>query len=185
MFPHVAQRLLGEGAFDKGGHGYALLLQGQSTLGKELNTAWANARAQLNTALQASASASSARLREVQVGMDAAAKGGARSRAWEAHAAAAAALTGQSADQGDASDPGRKRLLELNAQAVDSALGFGTLSPGARLQHELTAEIERAKHKALWVRARAARPPGNDATTWHAAENAEHLDQSLRRQGRF
>ena len=68
-----------------------------------------------------------------------------------------------------------QRLLELNAQAVDSALGFGTLAPGARLQHELTAEIERAKHRALWVRARAVRPPGNDATTWHAAENAEHL----------
>jgi hypothetical protein len=101
--------------------------------------------------------------------MDAAAKDGARSRVWEAHAAAAAALTEQSADQGAASDPdpGRKRLLELNAQAVDSALGFGTLAPGARLQHELTAEIERAKHRALWVRARSVRPPGNDATTWH------------------
>jgi hypothetical protein len=60
--------------------------------------------------------------------MDAAAKDGARSRAWEAHAAAAADLTGQSADQGAASDPGRKRLLELNAQAVNSALGFGTLA---------------------------------------------------------
>ena len=45
----------------------------------------------------------------------------------------------------------------------------------AQYQHELTAEIERTKHKALWVRARAVRPPGNDATTWHAAENAEHL----------
>ena len=33
----------------------------------ELNTAWASARGQLNTALQASASAPSARLREVQV----------------------------------------------------------------------------------------------------------------------
>ena len=112
--------------------------------------------------------------------MDAAAKDGARSRAWEAHAAAAAALTGQSADQPTrglpaASDPGRKRLLELNAQAVDSALGFGALAPGARLQHELTEEIERAKHRALWVRARAVQPPGNDATTWHAAENAEYL----------
>jgi hypothetical protein len=62
--------------------------------------------------------------------MAAAAKDGARSRAWGAHAAAAAAaaaLTGQNADQGAASDPGRKRLLELNAQAVDSALGFGAL----------------------------------------------------------
>jgi hypothetical protein len=49
-----------------------------------------------------------------------------------------------------------------------SALGFGTLATGARLQHELAAEIERAKHRALWVRARAVRPPGNDATTWHA-----------------
>jgi hypothetical protein len=93
--------------------------------------------------------------------MAAAAKDGARrSKAWEAHAVAAAAFTGQNADQG-----------------VDSALGFGTLAPGAaRLQHELTAEIERAKHRgALWVRARAVRPPGNDATTWHAAENAEYL----------
>jgi hypothetical protein len=81
-------------------------------------------------------------LREVQVGMGAAAKDGARSWAWEAHAAAAAALTpGQSADQGAAAsgDPGRKRLLELNAQAVDSALTFGTLAPGPRLQHKLTA----------------------------------------------
>jgi hypothetical protein len=95
--------------------------------------------------------------------------------AWEAHAAAAAALTGQSAAQGATSDPGRKRLLELNAQAVDPALGFGTLAPGARLQHGLTAGIERAKHKALWARARAVRPPGSDAATWHAAENAEHL----------
>jgi hypothetical protein len=59
--------------------------------------------------------------------MAAEAKDGARSRAWEAHAAAAAALTGQSADQGAASNPGRKRLLELNVQAVNSALGFGTL----------------------------------------------------------
>jgi hypothetical protein len=42
-------------------------------------------------------------------------------------------------------------LLLVNAQAVDSALGFGALAPGARLQHELTAEIERAKHKALWM----------------------------------
>ena len=67
--------------------------------------------------------------------MDAAAKDGARSRVWEAHAAAAAALTEQSADQGAASDPGRKRLLELNAQAVDSALGFGALAPGACPQH--------------------------------------------------
>jgi hypothetical protein len=32
-----------------------------------------------------------------------------------------------------------------------------------------------AKHRALWVRARAVRPPGNNATTWHAAENAEYL----------
>jgi hypothetical protein len=59
--------------------------------------------------------------------MAAAAKDGARSRAWEAHTAAAAALTGQNADQGAASDPGQKRLLGLNAQAVDSALGFGAL----------------------------------------------------------
>jgi hypothetical protein len=96
-----------------------------------------------------------ARLREVQVSMGAAAKDGARSRAWEAHAAAAGALTGQSADQGATSDPGRrKRLLELNAQAVDSALGFGALAPGAHLQHELTSEIERAKHKALWASGR-------------------------------
>jgi hypothetical protein len=58
----------------------------------ELNTAWVSARGQLNTALQVSASAPGARLREVQVGMDAAAKDGARSPAWEAHAAAAAAL---------------------------------------------------------------------------------------------
>jgi hypothetical protein len=58
---------------------------------------------------------------------------------------------------------------------VDSALGFATLAPGARLQHELTAEIERAKHRALWVRARSVRPPGNDETTWHAAEYAEYL----------
>jgi hypothetical protein len=107
--------------------------------------------------------------------MAAAAKDGARSRAWEAHAAAAAALTGQNADQGADSDPGRKRLLELNAQAVGSALGFGTLAPGERLQHELTAEIERAKHRTLWVRARVVRPPGSDATTWRAAENAEYL----------
>jgi hypothetical protein len=99
MFPRVGQGLLGEGAFDTRGHGHALLLQGQSALGTELNTAWASARGQLNTALQVSASAPSARLREVQVSMDAAAKNGARSRAWEAHAAAAAALTGQSADQ--------------------------------------------------------------------------------------
>jgi hypothetical protein len=84
-----------------------------------------------------------------------------------------------------ASDPGRKRLLELDAQAVGSALGFGALAPGARPQHELRADIERAKHKALWVRARAARPPGNDATTWHAAENAEHLKAYAGRQGRF
>jgi hypothetical protein len=42
------------------------------------------------------------------------------------------------------------------------------------------------KHRALWVRARAVRPPGNDATTWHAAENAEHLKGlSIRRQGRL
>jgi hypothetical protein len=68
--------------------------------------------------------------------MAAAAKDGARSRAWEAHAAAAAALTGQNADQGPASDPGRKCLLELNVQGGrgrrgrlgDSpALGFGAL----------------------------------------------------------
>jgi hypothetical protein len=118
-----------------------------------------------------------AQLREVQVGMAAAAKDCARSRTWEAHAAATAALTGQTAGQGAASDPGQKRLLELNAQAVDSILGFGTLAPGARLQlqHELTAEVECAKHRALWVWARAVWPPGNDATTWHAAENAEYL----------
>jgi hypothetical protein len=58
------------------------------------------ARGQLNTALQVSASAPSARLREVHVSMASAAKDGARSRACEARAAAAAALTGQSADQG-------------------------------------------------------------------------------------
>jgi hypothetical protein len=81
--------------------------------------------------------------------MAAVSKDGARSRAWEAHAAAAAALTGQNAGQGAASDPGQKRLLELNAQAVDSALGFGALAPGAGLQHELMAEIEHAKHRAL------------------------------------
>ena len=66
---------------------------------------WASARGQLNAALHVSASAPSAsapsaQLREVQVGMAAAAKDGARSRAWEAHAAAAAALTGQNAGQG-------------------------------------------------------------------------------------
>jgi hypothetical protein len=78
--------------------------------------------------------------------MGAAAKDGARSRAWEAHAAAAAAaLTwGKAPTKGlSATRAGRKRLLELNAQAVDSALGFGTLAPGARLQHELTPEILR------------------------------------------
>jgi hypothetical protein len=96
--------------------------------------------------------------------MATAAKDGARSRAWEAHAAAAAALTGQNAGQDATSDPAQKRLFELNAQAVDSALGFRTLVPGACLQHELTAEIERAKHRALWVRARAVRSPGNNAT---------------------
>jgi hypothetical protein len=54
MFPHVGRRRpLGEGAFDTRRHGHALLLQGQSTLGTELNTAWASARGQLNTALQA------------------------------------------------------------------------------------------------------------------------------------
>jgi hypothetical protein len=103
-------------------------------------------RTQLNAAMHVSASAPSVQLREVQVGMTATAKDGARSRAWEAHAAAAAALTGQNAGGGAASDPGQKRLLELDAQAVDSALGFGILAPGARLQHELTAEVERAKH---------------------------------------
>jgi hypothetical protein len=75
-----------------------------------------------------------------------------------------------------ASDPGQKRLLELNAQA--GGLGArlrGSIAPGARLQHELAAEVERAKHRALWVRARAVRPPGNDATAWHAAENTEYL----------
>jgi hypothetical protein len=41
-FPHVGRRLLGEGAFDTRGHGDALLLQGQSTLGTELSTAWAS-----------------------------------------------------------------------------------------------------------------------------------------------
>jgi hypothetical protein len=93
-FPHVGRRLLGEGAFDTRGHGDALLLQGQSTLGTELSTAWASARGQLNTALQVSASAPSARLREVQVGMDAwtpqqktAREAG---RAWEAHAGGSA-----------------------------------------------------------------------------------------------
>jgi hypothetical protein len=106
MFPDVGRELLGEGAFDTRGHRYTLILQGQSTLGTELNTAWASARGQLNAALHVSASAPSARLHEVQVGMAAAAKDGARSRAWEAHAAAAAALTGQNADQEAASDPG-------------------------------------------------------------------------------
>jgi hypothetical protein len=84
MFPHVGRGPLGEGAFDTRGHGYALLLQGRSTLGTELDTAWASARGQLNAALQVSASAPSARLREVQVGMAAAAKDGTRSRGWEA-----------------------------------------------------------------------------------------------------
>jgi hypothetical protein len=71
------------------------------------------------------------------------------------------ALTGKSTGQGATSGPGRGRLLALNAQAVGSALGFGALAPGARPQHELTAETERAKHEALWVRARAVRPPTN------------------------
>jgi hypothetical protein len=99
MFPDVGRELLGEGAFDTRGHRYALLLKGQSTLGTELNTAWASARGQLNAALHVSASAPSARLREVQVSMAAAAKDGARSRAWEAHAAAAAALTAHGAER--------------------------------------------------------------------------------------
>jgi hypothetical protein len=51
MFPHVGRVLLGEGAFDTRGYGCALPLQGQSTLSRELNTAWASARGQLNAAL--------------------------------------------------------------------------------------------------------------------------------------
>jgi hypothetical protein len=50
-------------------------------------------------------------------------------------------------------------LSSINVQAVDSALGFGTLAPGTRLQ--------RAKHKALWVRAKAVRLSGKGAATWH------------------
>jgi hypothetical protein len=75
-------------SIDTRGHGHAgthfYSKQGRSTLGTELNTAWGSARGQLNEALQVSASAPSARLREVQVGMTATAKDGARSRAWEA-----------------------------------------------------------------------------------------------------
>jgi hypothetical protein len=83
MFPDVGRELLGEGVFDTRGHRYALLLQGPAAstgapaLGTaELNTAWASARGQLNAALHVSASAPSARLREVQVSMTAAAKDG-------------------------------------------------------------------------------------------------------------
>jgi hypothetical protein len=73
MFPRVGRELFGEGARQGAlapeGTGAALLLQGQSTLGTELNTAWASARGKLNAALglHVSASAPSARLREVQV----------------------------------------------------------------------------------------------------------------------
>jgi hypothetical protein len=97
------------------------------------------------------------------VGMATAAHDGAMSRILATHAAAIAALTGQNAGRNAASDPGQQRLLELelSAQAVDSALGFGALAPGARLQHEITAEVERAKHRALWVRTRAIRRPGS------------------------
>jgi hypothetical protein len=119
------------------------------------------------------------RPRGVEVGMGAAAEGGSGRRREKPGVGGtrrgSSCPHGKSADQGAASDPGRKRLLEINAQAVGSALGFGAPAPGARLQHEFTAGIERAKHRrALWVRARAVRPPGNDATTWHAAEDAEY-----------
>jgi hypothetical protein len=120
------------------------------------------------------------RLREVQVSTAAAAKDGARSRVWEAHAAASSFPHGSRGRTAPTRrlPVTRARSASLSSTSrpcVDSALGFGTSAPGARLQHELPAEIERAKHRALWVRARAVRPPGNDATTWHAAENAEYL----------
>jgi hypothetical protein len=81
-------------------------------------------------ALHVSASAPSAQLREVQVDMAAAAKDGARRRAWEAHAAAAGAvLMGQNTGQeGTASDPAQKRLLAQRPGRGLGALGFGALA---------------------------------------------------------
>jgi hypothetical protein len=156
-------------------------------LGTESSTAWASARRQLNAALHVSASAPSAQRQR------AAARGasehGRRSKdgARTVHARHTPPLPLRSRGRTLArmlpATRARSASLSYNAQAVDSALGFGTLVLGPRLQHELTAEVERAKHRALWVRARAVRPPGNDAIAWHAAENAEYPTQGLCRQG--
>jgi hypothetical protein len=131
MFPHVARRLLGEGAFDTRertrvrtptprpkhpGYG-AQHRVGQCKSTAEHGATSQRVRAQREAARSASGHGRCSKRRREKPGV-----GGTRR-------AAAAALTGQSADQGAASDPKRKRLLELNAQAVDSALGFGTLHP--------------------------------------------------------
>ena len=79
------------------------------------------ASAALHVSISASAPSAQLRevLREVQVDtcMD------------DTHAATTAALGTAARIQNATSDLGQKRLLELNAQAVDSALGFGAPAP--------------------------------------------------------
>jgi hypothetical protein len=129
VFPRAGRGLLGECAFDTRGHGHALLLQGRSTLGTELSTAWASARGQLKAVLQ---------VRQRAAARRGASEHGRRSKrrrekqgVGRTRRSSSSRLTGQNADQGAVSDPDQKRLLELNVQAVGSALGFGTLAPGA------------------------------------------------------
>jgi hypothetical protein len=78
--------------------------------------------------------ARSSQLRELQVDMAAAAKGDVRSRAWEAHAAAAAAaaLTGQNASQGAASDPGQKPEAPPRTRRPGRGLDTRLRAPSAR-----------------------------------------------------
>jgi hypothetical protein len=71
-------------------------------------------------------------------------KDGARSRAWEeAHAAAAAALTGQRANQGATSDPGRKSLCLGNVR--ERAWGDG---PGVRCAGACSGKVRVAEAAA-------------------------------------
>jgi hypothetical protein len=138
-FPHIFESSSGNARSTPEGKGTrCLLLQGQSTLGTELNTAWApvpaRARgAHLNTALHVSASAPSARLREVQVRkckwawlppQQKTAREAGRGKHTPPQQLPSRGRTPTSRPGGGlpATRPGQKRLLELNAQAVD-ALG--------------------------------------------------------------
>jgi hypothetical protein len=175
MFPSLADDLLGQGTFDKGGGRFTTLAAGASSLGKEMSAAWDTCRQRLLPPLQRAGDAGGSSLSDaVQRKLEAqlvshagqVARGTKYRRRQEGRAAVVSA-------PGASAEPQAPRLLFHHDTPGESALGYDALPPAARLQHVLMEEVETAEAEALVLDSMAVKAPPRGG--WHDPANAADL----------